>query len=65
MYDTLLILIFCKNVPFVTLEEQEAVLQFLLNVLLIVVMNCFWVLDSVNCTAFRNMMHHLRLPLIF
>ena len=39
MYDTLLILIFVKNF-FVTLEEQEAVYQFLLTVLLIVVMNC-------------------------
>ena len=50
---------------FITLEEQGAVVQFLLNVLLIVVMNAFLVLNSVNCTAFRNMMYHLRLPLIF
>ena len=41
-------------------------MQLLLNVLLIVVMNCFfWVQDSVKCTAFHNMMYHLRLPLIF
>ena len=49
---------------FVTLEEQEAVVQFLLNALLIIVMNCFFgVLGSVNCTAFRKMMYHLRLRL--
>ena len=40
MYDTLLILIFCKMF-FVTIEEQGVVVQFLLNVLFIVVMNCF------------------------
>ena len=32
-------ILYCKNV--VTLEEQGAFVQFLLNVLLIVVMNCF------------------------
>ena len=41
MFHILLILMFCKNNVFVTLEEKEAVEQFLLNVLLIVVMNCF------------------------
>ena len=55
MYDTLLILIFVKNF----LEEQEAVYQFLLTVLLIVVMNCF--LDF--RFAFRKIMYHLCLPL--
>ena len=48
-----------------SLEEQGAVVQFLLNLLLIVVMNCFLVLDSVNCTAFRIIMYHLRLHLNF
>ena len=65
MYDTSLILIFYKNVLCHT-RGTGAVVQFLLNVLLIVVMNCFLgILDSVNCTAFRNMMYHLRLPLFF
>ena len=48
---------------FVTLEELEAVEHFLLNELLSVVMNCFLVLGSVNCTAFRKMMCHLNLLL--
>ena len=52
---------------FFTLEEQEAVAQFLLNVLFIVVINCFffvfffWILCSVNCTAFRKIMYHFNL----
>ena len=33
--------VFVKIMFFFTLEEQEAVQQFLLNVLFIVVMNCF------------------------
>ena len=41
MFYILLILIFCKNNALVTFEEQGAVEKFLLNVLLIVVKNCF------------------------
>ena len=52
--------IFVKIMLFVTLEEQEAVLQFSL---LFVVMTAFWVLGSVNCTAFRRIMYHLSLLL--
>ena len=40
MYDILLMLIFCKNV-LCHIRRTGAVVQFLLNVLLIVVMNCF------------------------
>ena len=58
--------VFVKIMFFFTLEEQEAVAQFLLNVLFIVVMNCFllfffWILGSVNCTAFRKLMYHFNL----
>ena len=46
--------VFVKIMFFFTLEEQKAVEQFLLNVLFIVVMNCFFgILGSVNSTAFR------------
>ena len=34
--------VFVKIMFFFTLEEQEVVAQFLLNVLFIVVMNCFF-----------------------
>ena len=34
--------VFVKSMLFFTLEEQEAVEQFLLNVLFIVVLNCFF-----------------------
>ena len=40
MYDTLLILIFCKNV-LCHIRRTGGIVQFLLTVLLIVVMNCF------------------------
>ena len=57
--------VFVKIMFFFTLEEQEAVAQFLLNVLFIVVMNCFCfvflILGSVNCTAFRKIMYHFNL----
>ena len=52
---------------FFTLEEQEAVAQFLLNVLFIVVMNFLfyffflYILGSVNCTAFRKIIYHFNL----
>ena len=45
---------FVKIMFFATLEEQEAVVQFLLNVRLIIVIYCFWVLGSAKCTAFRK-----------
>ena len=54
--------VFVKIMFFFTLEEQETVAQCLLNVLFIVVMNCFfWILGSVNCTAFRKIMYHFNL----
>ena len=62
--------VFVKIMFFFTLEEQEAVAQFLLNAFFIVVMICcffffcfffFWILGSVNCTAFRKIMYHFNL----
>ena len=53
--------VFVKIMFFFTLEVQEAVEQYLLNVLFIVVINCFWILGSVNCTAFRKIMYHFNL----
>ena len=41
MFYILLILMFCKNNVLVSFEEQGTVKTFLLNVLFIVVMNCF------------------------
>ena len=63
MCYTLLILMFCKNNVLCHIRRTEAVEQFLLNVLLIVVMTAFWVLGSVNCIAFFKMMYHLNLLL--
>ena len=58
-----LILMFCKNNVLCHIRRTEAVEQFLFNVLLIVVMTAFWVLDSVSCTAFGKIMYHLNLLL--
>ena len=65
MYDTLMILIFCNNVLCHIRRTGGHCAIFVECTAYCCDEMLFGVLDSVNCTAFRNMMYHLRLPPIF